>query len=153
MSPILDHKIVMFSIFKKRYKNSELKEHFDKLYSFTDEQKKAILVSLFEIATSDEEFHHRENEYLTKTSGFLGISLKRSRLKKLLKNKRDELFRKLTEMSENQKDWYVFTVLGMVYADGKVMEDEFKHVEKFLLNLGFSQERINRNMVKDQHLS
>jgi len=143
----------MFSIFNKRSKNSELKEHFDKLYSFTDEQKKAILVSLFEIATSDEEFHHRENEYLTKTSGFLGISLKRSRLKKLLKNKRDELFRKLTEMSENQKDWYVFTVLGMVYADGKVMEDEFKHVEKFLLNLGFSQERINRNMVKDQHLS
>ena len=51
----------MFSIFKKRSKNSELKEHFDKLYSFTDEQKKAILVSLFEIATSDEEFHHREN--------------------------------------------------------------------------------------------
>jgi len=153
MSPILDHKIVMFSIFKKRSKNSQLKEQFDKLYSFTDEQKKAILVSLFEIATSDEEFHHRENEYLTKTSKFLGVFLKRSRLKKLLKTQKDALFGKLTEMSENQKDWYVFTVLGMVYADGKVMEDEFKHVEKFLLNLGFSQERINRNMVKEQHLS
>ncbi len=153
MFPIPDPNIVMLSIFKKRSKNSQLEEHFDKLYSFSDEQKKAILVSLFEIATSDEEFHHRENEYLTKTSGFLGMSLKRSRLKKLLKNQKDELFRKLTEMSENQKDWYVFTVLGMVYADGKVMEDEFKHVEKFLLKLGFSQERINRNLVKEQHLS
>lgn len=152
MSPIPDPNIVM-SIFKKRPKNTQLKEHFDKLYSFTDEQKKAILVSLFEIATSDEEFHNKENEYLIKTSGFLGMSLKRSRLKKLLKNQKDELFRKLAEMSENQKDWYVFTVLGMVYADGKVMEDEFKHVEKFLLKLGFSQERINRNMVKEQHLS
>jgi hypothetical protein len=143
----------MFSIFKKKSKNNQLKENFDKLYSFTDEQKKAILVSLFEIANSDEDFHFKETEYLKKTSEFLGISFRNSRLKKLLNNHKDELFGKLGEMSENQKDWYVFTVLGMVYADGKVMIDEFKHVEKFLLNLGFSQERIDRNKVKEQHLS
>jgi len=61
-----------------------------------------------------------------------------------------------------RKDTPYFFVINMegkiVYATSGIfteekLEDEFKHVEKFLLNLGFSQERINRNMVKEQHLS
>ena len=56
-------------------KNDALKEHLSGFRdSFTDEQKKAILVSLFEIANSDEDFHFRETAYLKKTSEFLGMS-------------------------------------------------------------------------------
>jgi len=133
----------MFSFFKKSKKEDE---HSDDAYSFTDEQKKAILVSLFEIANSDQEFHQRETEYHKKVSDFLGYSIRNRKLQKLLDKDKDYLYELLREFSKSQKDWYVFNVLGMVYADGKIIKEEFDHVEKFLLSIGFSKDMINRNL-------
>jgi len=136
----------MFSFFKKSKKDNLHQGQSVDPYTFTDEQKKAILVSLFEIANSDQEFHQRETEYHKKISDFLGYSIRKGKLQKLLNKDKERLYQLLREFTESQKDWYVFNVVGMVYADGKVVEEEFNHVEKFLLSIGFSKDMINRNL-------
>ena len=127
-------------------KDNNLIEYFNDQYSFTKEQKNAILVSLYEIANSDEEFHEHEAQYLKKISGYMGYSLGNRKLQKLLDTDKDHLYGLLKDLSESQKDWYVFIALGMVWADGVVVEKEFIYVENFLLGIGFSKKRISRNM-------
>jgi len=104
------------------------------------------LVSLYEIANSDQEFHQKESEYHKKISDFLDYSIRKGKLKRLLSKDKDYLYRLLSEFSESQKDWYVFNVVGMVYADGKIIKEEFEHVQKFLFSIGFSKDMINRNL-------
>ena len=136
----------MFSFLKKSKKDNLHQGQSVDPYTFTDEQKKAILVSLFEIANSDQEFHQRETEYHKKISDFLGYSIRKRKLQKLLNKDKEHLYQLLREFTESQKDWFVFNVVGMVYADGKVVDEEFDHVEKFLLSIGFSKDMINRNL-------
>ena len=138
----------MFSLFKKK-QDKELKQRFDDYYLFSTEQKKAILMSLFEIANSDEEFHKKETEYFRNIAGFLGMRLSNGVLKRMLSTERDSLYKLLNEMNDSQKDWYVITALGMVYADGELIEEEFNHVKSFLLELGFTEARIRQNMSKN----
>ena len=136
----------MFSFFKKSKKENLHSGEPDSPYSFSDDQKKAILVSLYEIANSDQEFHQKESEYHMKISDFLDYSIRKGKLKRLLSKEKDHLYQLLSEFSESQKDWYVFNVVGMVYADGKIIKEEFEHVQKFLLSIGFSKDMINRNL-------
>jgi len=138
----------MFSFFGKSKKNNILNESFDKLYGFEEDQKKAILVSLFEVANSDDEFHPKETQYHKKIGEYLGLEFSNGKLKDLLKNDRARLYKLLDHMSESQKDWYVITVLGMIYSDGTVIKEELDHVIRFLTGIGFSEDRIRRNMVQ-----
>ncbi len=56
-----------FSFFKKHKKSDKIISHLhDFMESFTDEQKKAILVSLYVVVNSDEEFHTKEVEFSNK---------------------------------------------------------------------------------------
>ena len=135
----------MFSIFRKK-QDSELKKRFDEKYAFSIDQKHAILLSLFEIANSDEEFHEKETAYFKNISEFIGMRLSNRDLKRMLSQERESLYKLLDEMTDSQKDWYVITALGMVYADGELIEDEFNHVKSFLLELGFTEARIRQNM-------
>ena len=135
----------MFSIFRKK-QDSELKKRFDEKYAFSIDQKHAILLSLFEIANSDEEFHEKETAYFKNISEFIGMRLSNRDLKRMLSQEQESLYKLLDEMTDSQKDWYVITALGMVYADGELIEDEFNHVKSFLLELGFTEARIRQNM-------
>ena len=137
----------MFSLFKKK-QDKELKQRFDDYYAFSTEQKKAILLSLFEIANSDQEFHKKETKYFQNIADFMGMRLRNGVLKRMLSREKDSLYKLLDKMSDSQKDWFVITALGMVYADGELIEEEFNHVKSFLLNLGFSEARVRQNMSK-----
>lgn len=143
----------MFTFQKRSGTDRLLQKNFNHLYEFTDEQKKAILLSLFEIANCDGEFHQLEIAYFKRTSNLLGFSIKNGKLKKWLDRNKEHFYSILRKLSESQKDWYVFTVLGMVYSDSTVDEREYNHVNKFLLSLGFSPERIKRNMVNPELLN
>ncbi len=137
-----------FNFFKKNKKETTIEEHYNDFYGFSDDQKKAILVSLFDIANSDEDFHDKETDFINRTSTTLGYSLKYHQIKKSLNNEREQIYDILRGMNDHQKDWYVITVLTMIYADGKIDSDEFGYVENFLLNVGVSRETIEKNMVK-----
>jgi hypothetical protein len=140
----------MFSFFRKSNKNAVLNESFNKLYGFTQDQKTAILVSLYEVANSDDEFHPKETEYHRKIGGYLGLNYSARKLKDLLARDRDRIYKLLDNMNESQNDWYVITVLGMIYSDGTIIQEELNHVISFLKGIGFSEERIRRNMVNEQ---
>jgi len=137
----------MFSFFKRANKNKALNENFDELYGFTEDQKTAILVTLYEVANSDDEFHPKETAYHKRIGDYLGLDYSTRELKNFLRKDKERLYHLLDHMNDSQKDWYVITVLGMIYSDGSVIKEELDHVIKFLTNIGFSRERIERNMV------
>ncbi|MCZ6899520.1 MAG: TerB family tellurite resistance protein, partial [Bacteroidetes bacterium] len=94
----------MFSLFKKYKKSDEIKNHLnDFMVSFTDEQKKAILVSLYVIANSDKEFHTKEVEFFQQTADILDYPITSNMKDEFSEINREEVFEQLKNISENQK--------------------------------------------------
>lgn len=133
----------MFSFFKKRSNNETIKNHLNDFQgSFTDEQKKAIMVSLYVIANSDEEFHDSEVEFLQHTADLLGYQISSDIKQEFSGINRGKVFEQLREFSDEQKEWYLVTVTGMIHADGKVLENELDDALRYLLAMGISKERM-----------
>ncbi len=55
---------------------------------------------------------------------------------------RETLFNLLNSLDESQKDWYILTVVGMIHADGQVLEVEFQYMETFLSKMGITKQRF-----------
>lgn len=135
----------MFSFFKKYKKSDEIKNHLnDFMVSFTDEQKKAILVSLYVIANSDKEFHTKEVEFFQQTADILDYPITGNMKDEFSEINREEVFEQLKNISENQKKWYLTTVIAMIHADGKVMEEELVDAEHYLSKMGITKEKITQ---------
>jgi len=135
----------MFSFFKKHKKSDEIKNHLnDFRESFTEEQKKALLVSLYVIANSDKEFHTKEVEFFQQTADILDYPITGNMKDEFSEINRDEVFEQLKNISENQKKWYLTTVIGMIHADGKVMEEELVDAEQYLSKMGITKEKITQ---------
>jgi hypothetical protein len=129
--------------------NDVLKEHLSGFQdSFTDEQKKAILFSLFDIANSDDEFHAKEIEFFDQIGNLLNYPTGESILDEYLEADKEKVFESLNDFSDSQKDWYIVIVYGMVHADGKVLDEELADAERFLEGMGISKERINDAIQK-----
>jgi len=133
----------MFSFFKKRSNNETIKSHLSSFHgSFTDEQKKAIMVSLYVIANSDEEFHTKEVEFLQQTADLLGYQISGDIDQEFSDINRGRVFEQFREFSDEQKEWYLVTVTGMIHADGKVLESELDDALRYLLSMGISKEKM-----------
>ena len=111
--------------------------------SFTDEQKQAILFSLFDIANSDNEFHAKEIEFFDQIGSLLNYPTGDNILDEYLEADKEKVFESLNDFSDIQKDWYIVIVYGMVHADGKVLDEELADAERFLEGMGISKERIS----------
>ena len=135
-------------------KDDALKEHLSGFReSFTDEQKKAILFSLFDIANSDDEFHAKEIEFFDQIGKLLNYPTGESILDEYLEADKEKVFESLNDFSESQKDWYIVIVYGMIHADGKVLDEELADAERFLIGMGISKERINETIKKNSLFS
>ena len=121
--------------------------------SFTDEQKKAILVSIYVIANSDEDFHTKEVEFFQQTADILDYPITGNLKDEFSEINRDEVFEQLKNISENQKEWYLTTVIGMIHADGKVIEEELDDAEQYLSKMGITKERITQSLKTIQLFS
>ena len=121
--------------------------------SFTDEQKKAILVSLYVIANSDVDFHTKEVEFFQQTADILDYPITGNLKDEFSEINRDEVFEQLKNISENQKEWYLTTVIGMIHADGKVIEEELDDAEQYLSKMGITKERITQSLKTIQLFS
>ena len=131
-------------------KDDVLKEHLSGFKdSFTDEQKKAILFSLFDIANSDDEFHAKEIEFFDQIGNLLNYPTGESMLDEYLEADKAIVFESLNDFSDSQKDWYIVIVYGMVHADGKVLDEELADAGRFLEGMGISKERINDTIQKN----
>ena len=139
----------MFSFFKKRKNNEILKSHLSGFQGqFTNEQKRAIMVSLYVIANSDEEFHTKEVEFLQQTADILGYQISSDIDQEFSGINRGKVFEQLKEFSDKQKEWYLVTVTGMIHADGKVLESELDDALRYLLSMGISKEKMIKSIKK-----
>jgi len=144
----------MFSFFKKRKNNEFLKSHLSGFQGqFTNEQKRAIMVSLYVIANSDEEFHTKEVEFLQQTADILGYQISSDIDQEFSGINRGKVFEQLKEFSDKQKEWYLVTVTGMIHSDGKVLESELDDALRYLLSMGISKEKMIKSIKKFKAMS
>ena len=111
------------------------------------------MFSLFLIANSDGEYHHKENQFFELTATLLGYHLS-SNFDAAIDEftmEEESLFRNLNSLGESQKDWYIVTVLGMIHADGATFEEELHYMEVFLEEMGISVQRFE-NVIKKTDL-
>jgi len=144
---------MLFSFFKNHVRQNAVNEHFSGFQKqFTENQKKAILISLIIIAGSDGEYHRNEEKFLFQIATVLGYPLKRNYLKDFLSYDKDELLLLLNSLGENQKDWYIVTAFGMMHADGISLELEFKYLDFIFSKMGITNERYEIVLKKSQLL-
>jgi uncharacterized tellurite resistance protein B-like protein len=146
-----------FNFFKKNRKQKEVENHLGQFQSdFTENQKRAILVSLYVIANSDGEFHQNEIDVFHNTADLLGYKMKRTvekTLTDITSVSKDEMVRVLRQMDQGQKDWYIVTAMGMIHADGQVLEIEIKHGMAYFEAIGVTEEYAFSVLEKAEALS
>lgn len=146
---------MLFDLFHKNEKEKVVREHLGGFQDgFNLKQKKAVLLSLFLIANSDQEFHIKEKQFFEETALLLGYRLTENMVDEFMSlGDREELFRLLNSMDEGQKDWYIITSLGMMHADGKPLDIELKHLMTFFDHMGITEERASNVVQKAEALS
>lgn len=144
---------MLFSFFKKHEKQSAVNEHLNGFQvQFSENQKKAILTSLLLIASSDGDYHRKEEKFLEQTANMLNYRLKNNYFDDFMTINREDLFQYLDSLNENQKDWYVITAFGMMHSDGKDLDVEFDYLNAFFSKMGISEERFTNVLKKTQLL-
>lgn len=143
---------MVFSTVKKHKDQKDVQEHLQSFKdSFSDEQKKAVICSLFLIANIDGEYHQKEKDFFEETADVLGYTLKEDtdkQVREFLSISREELFEMLKSLSKEQKDWFVATVLSMIHADGEALDKEVHYADEFFEKMGVTHaqcEEVIRN--------
>jgi uncharacterized tellurite resistance protein B-like protein len=143
----------MFSLFKKNKNEDSTNHHFRGFQDqFSENQRRAIMCSLFTIANSDGEFHKKEQEFFVEVASVLGYKLRDNYLDDFLSIGRDRLLNILNGLDENQKDWYIITAFTMIHIDGKALEIEFQYLESYFNSMGIDRNRFERVLQKSQLL-
>lgn len=144
---------MLFSFFNKHEKQSAVNAHLGGFQDeFTKNQKKAILNSLLLIACSDGDYHQKEVQFFEQAATLLGFRLTQDYAEELMSFSRDNLFQLLNSLSESQKDWYIVTVFGMMYADGEALEIESQYLDALFDNMGITEERFEKVLSKTQFI-
>ncbi len=130
-----------------------LRDHFQGFQdSFTDIEKKAILISLYDIANSDNEFHKSEVRFFQEISILLGFSARDNTIYRYLEMDRDYIFKSLNNLKDSQKEWYIVTVIAMMHSDGKIKKEELEHIQLYLDKVGISKEIYSKSVDKGKLL-
>jgi len=143
--------MLLFNSFLKKENEKEVRKHLGGFQdNFSEQQKKAIMLSLFLIANSDEEYHQKEYQFFMKAATLLGYRIKSNfgdQVDEFAKMSRQDLFGSLSSLDESQKDWYILTVFGMIHADEVPLEIEFQYASSFFDSMGITEERCE-NVIK-----
>lgn len=133
---------MLFSFFNKNKQQTAVQEHLSRFQDqFTENQKIAIMNSLFVIANSDDEFHEKEQQFFEQTAMLLGYQLTNNIFKKFTSITHEEHFKMLNSLNESQKDWYIYTAFVMIHADGKALMIESEYLNVFLSKMGITPQR------------
>jgi len=140
---------MLHDFFRKHENRDFMNDHIDSFHKqFSDNQKKAILCSLFFIAQSDDEFHSNEQEFLKQISTLLNYPLSIELFIEFLRMEPYEIVEYLDELNDLQKDWYIVTAFMMVHADGKALDSEYIDLKYYLDSMNITAERFERAIKK-----
>lgn len=141
----------MISFFKKILERKSTPDHLEGFRNkFSENQKIAILNSLYIIAYSDGEFHQTEAQFFNHIAKLLGYTNLRDKMDKFMSKGSSTIFQILNSLDENQKDWYIITAYALLHADGEALEIEFQYMEVYLEKMGISKERFH-DVIKNSH--
>lgn len=144
---------MLFNLFKKNKKQNDVIQHLGAFKrSFNEQQKKAILWSLFLIANADKKFDRKEKKFFSETAMMLGYKFSDDYMEFLLIYPEDSIAI-LKTLTEGQKDWLIVTLLGMVHADGKALQEEYDLMQNFFTIIGVTMHRVESVVKKTQILS
>ncbi len=133
---------MVFSTVKKHKDQKEVQEHLKSFQdSFSDEQKKCVICSLFLVANIDGEYHQKEKDFFQETADVLGYRMQgdiNEQVKEFLSIDRNDLFETLKSLSKEQKDWFIATVLSMIHADGEALDKEVHYADEFFEKMGIT---------------
>lgn len=134
-------------LFQRNRKNDSVKQHLQSFNeTFSDEEKKAVLCCLFIIANSDGEYHEKETEFFVKTAEMLDYDIKYSVAevaKEFISLVDNQLFRVLQKLNDEQKDWFIITLHGMIQADGRTEESEIRQINLILRRVGITRDHYD----------
>jgi hypothetical protein len=140
---------MLFNFSKKNKQESVLRENLGGFQdSFTLRQKKIILYSLFLIANSDHLFSDEEIQYFEHIAMILGFQINKTFIKECQSFTRTDINFTLTNLTPDQKDWYIVTVVDMVHVDGEAPEIKSKYATVIFNYMGISEERMDRIVKK-----
>lgn len=109
---------------------------------FTEIEKEAIIISLFILALSDDEFHENERKSLGTTAALLDYRINIDRLEHLLTTEPPaKTIKVLADLSESNKNWYIMCALEMINADGKVTKSEIDTIDGLFTAMDITAER------------
>jgi hypothetical protein len=131
----------MMNLFDEK-NHALIKDHLETFdYEFSDDEKKAILSSLFNIARSDDEYHPKEKELLKDISAIIGYDFDDFSKGHHLELDDNQINEILKGLGEGQKDWFVITAFLMIYADGVALMQEYFKLESYFEKMGILKER------------
>jgi len=131
--------------------NTVIKNHIETFdYEFLDDEKKAILSSLFDIAHSDDDYHPKEKEILKEISAMIGYDFDDFSKGEHLVLNDAQIYEILNGLDEGQKDWFIITAFLMIYADGVALMQEYFKLESYFEKMGISKERWQEVIKKTE---
>lgn len=133
----------MFNFFQNHERQDVVREYLgDFQDKFSEKQKQAIIASLLVIAACDDEFHAKEEQFLKHTCTLLGYPLNNSKIETIYSMGPDLMVKFLNTLDSSQKDWYIVSALGMVYADGHAHNSEKLVVDGIFEKIGIDGDRV-----------
>ncbi len=139
---------MVFDTLKKHQDQKEVEEHLKAFReSFSEEQKKAVICGLFLVANIDGQYHEDERKFFEETADVLDYQLKDNldqQVREFLGLGREELFKQLNGLNDEQKDWFVATVLSMIHADGEALDKEIQYADEIFEKMGVTHERCEK---------
>ncbi len=116
--------------------------------NFTQEQKEAIIYSLYQIARSDEDLADDEVAFIKVVGDFLGEVFDYMSINSFISKSALVYMKTLNELTECQKEWYVVAVYSLINSDQKLFDEEFSVSNGFLNGMGITTARANAIISK-----
>jgi uncharacterized tellurite resistance protein B-like protein len=145
---------MLFDFFKRNKEKQEISVHLKQFqYEFSLDQKRAIMQSLFVVANVDGKFHRKEVKLFNDTAKLLDYKMKdtaEDTLLDIISIDKEQVKYVLNKMNTKQKDWYILTIFGMIWADGKALDIEFNHGIAYLDAIGITEEYAMKILKKSE---
>ena len=136
---------MLFDLIKNYGRRKVFDQHKEAFHNrFTNDQRKAIMISLLIVANSDDEFHHKEEDYYSKIAETLGYPLEENFVDEFFEMDRRQVFEVLNDLDDDQKEWYMLTLFSMIHVDGKPLDVEFEFARPYLLKMGIDQQQFEQ---------
>ena len=133
---------MLFNNFRQNKNDEAVASHLQHFKDqFSEKQKQIIIKSLYTIAQRDGDYHEKEDQFFRETADLLGYQLHED-FDDLLQIDEGEQIAVLNSLNEEQKDWFVVTVVGMVHVDGSAIDEELRYAKELFNKMGITEQRF-----------